>query len=203
MTPVLRGIILEGKVEQESVGQMRVIAGELKGHPIRAGRRLKLRPTIERVRETLFDILGEEVIGQSVLDLFAGVGTLGIEALSRGAEFCIFVESSRACLNALQENLLRLNLTERSSVVRSPFPQALKYLTEIAPVDIIIADPPYEGGWVQKVVDKLEYSSLSRPDTILVLQHHHKESFILNSERESLLKERKIGDTTLTFIKFI
>jgi len=182
---------------------MRVIAGELKGHPIRAGRRLKLRPTIERVRETLFDILGEEVIGTGVLDLFAGVGTLGIEALSRGAEFCVFVESSRACLNALQENLLRLNLTERSSVVRRPFPQALKYLTEIVPVDIIIADPPYEGGWVQGVVEKLESSSLSRPGTLLVLQHHRKESIILNVERESLLKQRRVGDTTLSFIKFI
>jgi len=182
---------------------MRVIAGELKGHSIRAGRRLKLRPTIERVRETLFDILGEEVIGTGVLDLFAGVGTLGIEALSRGAEFCVFVESSRACLKALQENLLRLNLTERSSVVRRPFPQALKYLTEIVPADIIIADPPYEGGWVQGVVEKLESSSLSRPGTLLVLQHHRKESIILNVERESLLKQRRIGDTTLSFIKFI
>jgi len=113
------------------------------------------------------------------------------------------VESSRACLKALQENLLRLNLTERSSVVRRPFPQALKYLTEIVPVDIIIADPPYEGGWVQGVVEKLESSSLSRPGTILVLQHHRKESIILNVERESLLKQRRIGDTTLSFIKFI
>jgi len=182
---------------------MRVIAGELKGHPIKAGRRLKLRPTIERVRETLFNILGQEVVGKRVLDLFAGVGTLGIEALSRGAQYCIFVESSRACLKALQENLTRLNLTGRASVIRRPFPQALRYLNGIASADIIIADPPYEGGWVQRVVEKLEASSLSRLDTLLVLQHHRKESFVLNVERESLLKQRRIGDTTLSFIKFI
>jgi 16S rRNA (guanine(966)-N(2))-methyltransferase RsmD len=182
---------------------MRVIAGELKGHPIKAGRRLKLRPTIERVRESLFDILGEEVVGRRVLDLFAGVGTVGIEALSRGAEFCVFVESSRACLKALQENLSRLKLTERSSVIERPFPQALRYVSGFAPIDVVIADPPYEGGWVQRVVEKLESSGLSLHDTILVLQHHRKESFVLNSKRESLLKERRIGDTTLTFIKFI
>jgi 16S rRNA (guanine966-N2)-methyltransferase len=185
------------------LSQMRVIAGELKGHTIKASRRLRVRPTIERIRETLFDILGEEVVGKRVLDLFAGVGTLGIEALSRGAEFCVFVESSRACLKDLGENLDRLKLRERSSVIKRPFPQALNYLEELAPFDLIIADPPYERGWVQKVVEKLESASLRRSHALLVLQHYRKEELRPNPERERILKERRIGDTTLSFIEFV
>ncbi|WP_040492509.1 16S rRNA (guanine(966)-N(2))-methyltransferase RsmD [Ilumatobacter nonamiensis] len=125
---------------------MRVVAGELGGRKLVSPEGTSTRPTTDRVREAIFNALGSAglIDGALVADLFAGTGAIGIEALSRGAERCTFVERDRVALRALEENLDTLDLGGRSKVVRSDAAQAAGHLD----VDIVFADPPYDfDGW--------------------------------------------------------
>ena len=121
---------------------MRVVAGELGGRRLVAPQGTSTRPTTDRVREAIFNSLGSAGLldGALVADLFAGSGAIGIEALSRGAERCVFVERDRAALRALDENLDTLGLDERSKVLSS---DALSVAASID-ADIVFADPPYD-----------------------------------------------------------
>ncbi|MCU1395235.1 MAG: putative ribosomal methyltransferase [Ilumatobacteraceae bacterium] len=121
---------------------MRVIAGEFGGRKLIAPEGLSTRPTTDRVRQAVFNSLGSMGVLEdaTVVDLYAGSGALGIEALSRGAESCVFVERDRAALAALRENLKTLGLEDRSRVVGS---DVLAYVPGITGVDIALVDPPY------------------------------------------------------------
>ena len=120
---------------------MRVIAGRLGGRKLVAPRGLSTRPTSDRVREALFSALGA-VTGARVLDLFAGTGALGVEAISRGAARAVFVESARPALAALRENLGALGLAESARVVPQLAERALGAVIAEGPFDLIFADPP-------------------------------------------------------------
>jgi 16S rRNA (guanine966-N2)-methyltransferase len=121
---------------------MRVIAGRLGGRSLSAPRGLATRPTSDRVREALFSILGD-VSGAVVLDLYAGTGALGIEALSRGASRAVFVESARPALAVLRQNLNDLGLTGVATVLAQPVERARDRLLAEQPFDLVLADPPY------------------------------------------------------------
>jgi len=122
---------------------MRVIAGRLGGRRLVAPRGLATRPTSDRVREALFSALGP-IGGARVLDLFAGTGALGIEALSRGAASAVFVESARPALGALRDNLRALDLLAVARVLALPAGRAAGAASEPArPFDLVFADPPY------------------------------------------------------------
>lgn len=129
---------------------MRVVAGELGGRRIVAPDGTSTRPTTDRVREAIFNSLGSSGVleGALVADLFAGSGAIGIEALSRGAEHCVFVESDRRALRALDENLETLDLRARAKVLASDANTAARSLD----ADIVFADPPYDyDNWEQLV----------------------------------------------------
>jgi 16S rRNA (guanine966-N2)-methyltransferase len=121
---------------------MRVIAGVLGGRRLVAPKGLDTRPTSDRVREALFSALGH-VASARVLDLYAGTGALGIEALSRGAAHATFVESGRPALAALRENLATLALGDRARVVALPAARALASMAKGEPFDLVFVDPPY------------------------------------------------------------
>ena len=132
------------------VAAMRVVAGELGGRRIIAPEGTSTRPTTDRVREAIFNALGSRglVDGALVADLFAGSGGLGIEALSRGAEHCTFVERDRAALDALRDNLDGLDLDDRSRIIAGDARSAAASLD----VDLVLADPPYDfDGWVDLI----------------------------------------------------
>lgn len=121
---------------------MRVIGGRLGGRTLKAPRGNATRPTTDRVRESLFQILGD-LDGLAVADLYAGTGALGIEALSRGARTVTFVESQRAAAKVLCENLSALGLTAVSHVLVQPVERAAESLRAHAPYDLVLADPPW------------------------------------------------------------
>ncbi len=121
---------------------MRVIAGALRGRPLRAPRGNRTRPTADRVRQALFSVLGD-VRGARVADLYAGSGALGIEALSRGAEHAVFVESSRAAVGAIRDNLRALALEERATVLPLGVERAGRQLAQHGPYDLVLCDPPW------------------------------------------------------------
>jgi 16S rRNA (guanine966-N2)-methyltransferase len=122
---------------------VRIVAGSRKGHRIDAPRGAVTRPTSDRVREAVFSILGS-VEGAQVLDLFAGSGAMGLEALSRGAAGCVFVESDRQAARVIQSNLEKLRLTGAVVVARDAAAVLREELVRERRYDLVLADPPYE-----------------------------------------------------------
>jgi 16S rRNA (guanine966-N2)-methyltransferase len=128
---------------------VRVVAGHLRGRRLYSPEGNVTRPTTDRVREAVFNALASlgSVPGAQVVDLYAGTGALGIEALSRGAEHCRFVEHDAGALRALRANLSELGLDDRSTVIRG---DALTYARTMAPCDLLLVDPPYGfGDWAE------------------------------------------------------
>lgn len=121
---------------------MRVTGGNLRGRELRAPKGEKTRPTTEKVREAWFNIL-RDVTGARTLELFAGTGALGIEALSRGARAVVFVEAWGPAQKVLSDNLTRLDLWDQSTLVRTRAESSGKRLAELAPFDLLLADPPW------------------------------------------------------------
>ncbi|MEZ4227234.1 MAG: 16S rRNA (guanine(966)-N(2))-methyltransferase RsmD [Polyangiaceae bacterium] len=149
---------------------MRVIAGGLGGRRLVAPKGRTTRPTTDRVREAIFSILGG-VTDARVCDLFAGSGALGIEALSRGAAHAVFVESDRAALMSLRQNLAALQLESRSAVIGIPLERAGAQLARFPPFDLVLCDPPWAN--LAPAVRALERVLAGRlaEDARLVLEH--------------------------------
>lgn len=177
---------------------MRIISGEHKGRRLTGGKKTKIRPTSDRVKESIFNVLREEVVGRRILDLFAGVGSIGMEALSRGAESVTFVDASFQSINILKKNLKNLSLENKSKVLRADGLKALRKLKQR--FHIIFADPPYLKGFAQKIVHSTARSDVLESNGILVLEHHKKETFSSPEEKLSLLKQKKFGDTVISFL---
>lgn len=167
---------------------MRVIAGSLRGRRIVAPSGRATRPTTDMVREAVFNALGsmEVLDGARVIDLFAGSGALGIEALSRGAEHCTFVESDRAALGALRENLRALGLASRSVVV--PGDASTFHVLD---ADVVLADPPYGfDGW-RALLDGIG-------DALVVAESGHE---VEAPEGWQVVRARRYGRTWVAFLE--
>ncbi len=122
---------------------MRVIAGAYKGRPLKSPRWEGLRPTSDRLRETLFNVLAPRIAGARVLDLFAGTGAIGIEALSRGAVHVTFVDRDPRALGLIAENLRHCGIAEGYAIIRANAARSLPTRPTGAPYDLIVLDPPY------------------------------------------------------------
>ena len=136
-------------------------------------------------------------MGKRILDLFAGAGSLGIEALSRGAESVTFVDASAQSINILKKNLKSLNLVGKSTLLRLDGLKAIRKLKQR--FQMIFADPPYLKGHVHRVIHAVAQSEVLEKDGILILEHHKKETFSLPQEKLSILKQKKFGDTVISF----
>jgi 16S rRNA (guanine966-N2)-methyltransferase len=134
---------------------MRIVGGEFRGRPLAAPRGRDIRPTSDRLRETLFDILihrfGDPVTGARVLDLFAGTGALGLEAMSRGAAYCLFVEENAEARSLIRRNIESLGLTGRTRLFRRDATR-LGPAGTIVPFSLLFADPPYGRGLGEKAL---------------------------------------------------
>jgi len=171
---------------------VRVIGGEFRSRRLKSMPGLDTRPTPDRLRETLFDILGSRIEGAVFLDAYAGTGTVGIEALSRGAARAIFVERSKRAARVIRENLASLGIENRARVVTDSSASALRSHA----VDIVFLDPPYE--------HETEYASAlnvlgENPPPLVIVQHSVR--FSPAESYGSLRKTRKLkqGDNVLTF----
>src|SRR4051794_959694 len=146
---------------------MRVIAGEARGVPLVAPPGNAVRPTSDRTKEAMFAVLGDLACEGRVLDLFAGSGALGIEALSRGATWCDFVESSGPACRAIAANLARTKLSDQGKVLQQPVEAFIARATGAAPYDLILLDPPYAADGLDALLRRVGGSALTGTGTAL------------------------------------
>lgn len=174
---------------------MRIIAGALKGRVL-APVQGRTRPTSAKVREAIFSILGPAVHQAHVLDLFAGTGALGIEALSRGAAAAVFVEDHPEALKGLRRNLETLGLLERGWVLPLPVAAAMKKLTAQGErFGLVFLDPPYGGGVAEATLTALAASNLLLPWARVVAEHSRRETLPEALAAWELQTLRRYGDT--------
>lgn len=177
---------------------MRIVSGSRGGRLLKAPHGRSTRPTPDRVREALFSILGDRVPGARFLDLFAGTGANGLEALSRGAENAVFVESARAALSVLRENIARLEFDDRCVVVARPLPGALSRLKESSPFDLVFADPPYASTHLADLLASPGWSGLLATDAVVVAEAGRTSPGVWPGW--VTLSVRDYGDTRLFFL---
>jgi len=178
---------------------MRVIAGSARGMKLKAPRGVSARPTLGKVKEALFSILGPRVYGAIVADLFAGSGALGIEALSRGAGYCIFVEHNRIHLEIIRDNLQKTGLSAGSRLLGMNTSAALQLMSaEKLQLDIIFIDPPYNSSLASQTLQIISKLPLLKEDGLLVLEHPAQDADWTKLYPFSIHK--KYGATSLTFI---
>jgi 16S rRNA (guanine(966)-N(2))-methyltransferase RsmD len=177
---------------------MRVIAGSAKGTHLLAVPGSGTRPISDRVKEALFDILGDAIIGARVLDLFAGTGGVGIEALSRGAEHAVLVEKSPRAITTIRANLHRTRLQSRASVVHG---DVFKYLSGTPePYRLVyVAPPQYQGLWLSSLLALDSRPGWIASDGIAVIQVFPKEWQAQTLQSLYLSDQRKYGSTLLCF----
>jgi len=170
---------------------VRIIAGRWRGHQLKTLRGRDVRPTADRVREAWMSALGGRVAGAKVVDLFAGSGALGLEALSRGADSVVFVERARGALKLLRGNIELLGAGDECRVWEGEVFRFLGGLEE--PFDLALADPPYARGEAQRLVDLFVKSPFAKE---LWLEHPWRESLQLPESART----RRYGDTALSTI---
>ncbi len=173
---------------------MRVIAGVAKGHPLKAARTGSVRPTSDLVRGAIFNMIGPYFSEETrVLDLYAGTGAMGIEALSRGAAWADFVEQEARSCAAIEENLQRTGFADRALVHNGTVARALNRISDS--YALIILDPPYAQPVDQDVIVKLIEGNILEPDGQLVLERSTRTTDALDFPDLHLVKQRRHGDT--------
>jgi 16S rRNA (guanine966-N2)-methyltransferase len=149
-----------------------VIGGNLKKKKLYALQGRKVRPTADYLRESIFNILGGSLEGAVVLDLYAGTGSLGIEALSRGAEWAAFVEKDPQAIRGLFRNISLCKLEEKSKVFKRDILRGLGFLRRLGRTfDLVFMDPPYDKGWVEPTVKLLNRCRCTAEDANVVIEH--------------------------------
>ena len=180
---------------------MRVISGKCKGKKLFALKGLSLRPTSDRVKEAIFDILQKFSPGKNVLDLFAGTGALGIEALSRGAQRAVFVEGSARCGEVLRRNIDACRLSGQAEVLCKEVQGGLKALEERKDsFDLIFLDPPYGKGLAYRALESLSISHILSVNALVVAEHSPDEDLGSISSLERI-DRRMYGGTEISFFR--
>lgn len=178
---------------------MQIIAGTAKGRKIRAPKgRAVIRPALSQVREAIFSSLGQ-IEGGVFLDLYAGTGSLGLEALSRGAGFVYFVENHKEALRLIIQNLKDLGFAKRAHVYRRHLPKGLVGLNVPQRVDVVFCDPPYDKGLLVPTLEVLSRQKAVDHRTTIIVEHTKREM----PQVKGLIvkKERRFGQTIVSYLK--
>lgn len=181
---------------------MRIITGSAKGTKLKTPSGLETRPTADRVKESVFNILGQAVDDVLVLDLFAGTGNLGLEALSRGARHGVFVDQSLASVNIIKENAARTKLVDKVEIYRNEVLRALDniIIKSGRMFSLIFCDPPYNQGLAGAVLQKIDTNSILEPDGIVIIEHSRHEPIASEWEKLQLKRTEKYGETLVSFL---
>jgi len=177
---------------------MRIIAGTFGGRRLHPPRGPAIRPTADRVREAIFSIIGPAVAGAEVLDLFAGTGAMGLEALSRGAARATFVDQSRHAVQLIRLNVELCRTSDRVSVIQGSASEVIRRLAaQREAFDLIFIDPPYGRNTIQQILRIL--GEVARPETMVVAEHGSRDLLPVQLQEWSQTEERHYGDTMVSF----
>ena len=180
---------------------MKVISGLLKGRRIDGYDIDGTRPTMDRVKESLFGMIQDKIKDSIVLDLFAGSGQLGIEAISNGAKLCYFTDNNNEVIKILNRNITNLNIKDKSKVILTDWK---KFLNECGnkslKFDIIFVDPPYDYQVYEKIMEKVSTLDLLNDDGLIILEHHNLK---LKEEYNNLkiYKQKKYGNKSVNIYR--
>ena len=183
---------------------MRIISGNLKGKKIRSIKGTKTRPTSDRIRESIFNILTFDVENACVLDLFAGTGAFAIEALSRGAKSAVLIDISKSAVFVIRENIKSCNLGDRTKVIKW---DATKNLTCIEqqnpPFNIVFTDPPYEKSFLKPTLLNLHLSCCMKEGCLIIVEHSLREPIPKEPTVFEITDKRKYGKTLVSFLNYM
>lgn len=181
---------------------MRVITGTARGRKLKSPKGLNTRPTTDRVKEALFNILGQDIVDIYFLDLFAGSGAIGIEALSRGASGVVFVEKEAQALKVLKENVTLTGFSEIAQVFNNDVLKALEVLAQQNyKFDYVFMDPPYLKDFEINTLTKLSNLKLLNKQAVVIVERSKRDTLPERVEDLHLLREEKYGDTVISFYK--
>jgi len=192
-----------GRERRARGGRVRIVGGELRGRSLIAPSTQAIRPTSDRTRESVFNVLahrfGDRLEGARVLDLFAGTGALGIEALSRGAAFCMFIEDSPEGRGLIRTNVEALGLTGRTKIFRRDA-TALGEAGTVQPFALVFADPPYGRGLGERALESARRCGWLAPHALCVVEEAASAGFT-PGEGFTQLDERAYGETVVHFLQ--
>lgn len=178
---------------------MKIIAGEYKGRKLTAPPDDRIRPTAGKVKEALFSLLMNDIAGSTVLDLFSGTGSLGLEALSRGAKKCIFADNSQRSLKITRENIEHCKAEERAEIIAGHYRKVLATLDER--VDVIIMDPPYNKGIVDEAMELIAEGDVLNSEGVVLVEHHADEPVREAYGNLVKVKEKRYGTIFLSVFR--
>ena len=184
------------------MNKMRVIAGEFKGRKLTGLNGMQIRPTSDRIREALFNILAQKINNAVVLDLFAGTGAFGIEALSRGAAKSYFIDKSIESVQIINQNIELCNIKEIAEVFEHDVCTALvpKILFE-QKFDIIFMDPPYNKEFIPGILENIDLLSIMHDKSTIIVEHSLKENNLEKVSGLDLYDKRIYGKTLISFFR--
>ena len=181
---------------------MRVIAGTARSLPLKTIRGSGTRPTTDRIKETLFNMISPHIPGCRFLDLFSGSGAIGIEALSRGAACAAFVEQDRNALQVIRQNLNFTHLTQNARVIAGDVVRIVTSMNGEKSFGVIFMDPPYDNGLERKVLEALRENSIADRDTLIIIEASAETDFsYLDDLGYTLVKEKQYGSNRHMFVK--
>lgn len=178
---------------------MKIIAGAAKGRSLKAPKNSQIiRPALSQVREAIFSSLGE-LTGKVLLDVFAGTGSLGLEGLSRGADFAYFVDGHGESVGIIIENLNELRCSDRARVFKRKLPGGIASIKLERDPDVIFCDPPYDKGLLAPTLELLAGQSFVNADTLFIAEHTKRE--MPDAPSLQIVKEKRFGQTLLSYLK--
>jgi 16S rRNA (guanine966-N2)-methyltransferase len=182
----------------------RIIGGRLKGKKLFPIRGAHIRPTGDRQREAVFNILSDKIGGAAVLDLYAGTGALGLEALSRGASTCIFIDDDKSAGQVIARNIHACRLETDTQLIRWNIEKNLRCLHRLNIVfDVVFMDPPYRSGLVPPTLRNLNDCGCLKTGSILVIEHAAEDTFPAPDNAYTCYDQRRYGKTLVSFLRYM
>ena len=183
---------------------LRIISGRLKGKKLYSVRGSTIRPTADRLRESIFDILSYRVLEAMVLDLFAGTGALGIEALSRGAESAVFVDNNQDALSVIKRNIKSCSFDKNANIIRWDIKKNLNCLKSASTAfDLVFLDPPYNQSMVKPALFNLEHTRSLDKGACIVVEHSPLEPIPKDILMFEIADQRRYGQTLVSFLNYL
>lgn len=184
--------------------RLRIIGGELRGKKLNSIRGTAIRPTADRLREAMFNILSFALKDAVVLDLFAGTGALGIEALSRGAKSAVFVDNNMEAVSVIERNIRSCGFDDRTNIIRWDIKKNLNCLKDKEPVfDLVFVDPPYQQRVVIPALFNLHRSKSLLKGARIVVEHSHMEEVPKGFTAFETIDQRRYGKTLVSFLNYV